>query len=85
MYRKWRIARFLIKIGMVFALHAKRRIAVSTNLQRHTRGGHHQEGGAKTETLVNKVSDNVMDDEQQIDAAGPCRIGAFHSNERGLP
>ena len=53
-------------------------------LQRHTTWGHHQEGGASEATLVNKVSDNVMDDEQQIDAAGLAALDRF-SNERGLP
>ena len=53
-------------------------------LQRHTTWGHHQEGGASEATLVNKVSDNVMDDEQQIDAAGLAALERF-SNERGLP
>ena len=64
--------------------YAKRRIAVRQTAAPHNVGGHHQEGGASEATLVNKVSDNIMDDEQQIDAAGPAALERF-SNERGLP
>ena len=47
-------------------------------------GGYHQEGDANTATLINKVSNNVMDDEQQLADTRRAALLQF-TDARGLP
>lgn len=61
-----------------------RRTALQQNTAPYKVGEHRQEGGAFKATLANKVSKNVMDDEQKLDAAARDALARFTA-ARGLP